>query len=59
MSEEEGLVTLDMTISTTPSVAGPGSRMAALKPLEPTMGGLTQTEIDKWLAWTGGKPKVD
>ena len=23
------------------------------------MGGLTQTEANKWLAWTGGKPKVD
>ena len=33
--------------------------MAALKPLEPTMGGQTETETDKWLAWTRGKPKVD
>ena len=41
MSEEEGLVTLDTTISTsTPSVAVTGTRMAAPKPLEPTMGGL-------------------
>ena len=59
MSEEEGLVTLDMAISTTPSVAGTGYRMAALKPREPTMGGLTRTKTDKWLAWTGEKPNVD
>jgi hypothetical protein len=30
-----------------------------LKPAEPKMGGLAQTETDKWIAWTGGKPKVD
>ena len=59
MREEEGFVTSDTTVSTTPSVAGTGSRMAAFKPPEPTMGGLTQIETDKWLAWTGGKPKVD
>ena len=60
MSEEEGLVISDTTISTTPSVAGTGSRMAAPKPLERTMGGLlTQAKTDKWLAWSGGKPKVD
>ena len=59
MSEEEGLITSDTTISTTSSVAVTGSRMAALKPLEPAMGGLTQTKTNKYLAWTGGKPKVD
>ena len=59
MSEEEGLVTSDTIVSTTPSVAGTGSRMAALKPLEPAMGGLTQTKTNKLLAWTGRKPKVD
>jgi hypothetical protein len=31
----------------------------ALKPLEPKVGGLAQTKTDKWIAWTGGKPKVD
>jgi hypothetical protein len=29
------------------------------KPLEPIMGGLTQTDHDKWCAWTGGIPKLD
>jgi hypothetical protein len=29
------------------------------KPIKPVMGGLTQTDTDKWIAWTGGKPKVD
>ena len=32
---------------------------AALKPKEPIMGGLTQTDTDKWVGWTGGKPKAD
>ena len=42
MQEEEGLVTAEKSFTTTPSVAGTGSKMAALKPLEPaTMGGLT------------------
>ena len=52
MSKEEGSVTLDTIIITllTPSVAGMESIMAALKLLEPTMGGLTQTKTDKWLA---------
>jgi hypothetical protein len=31
----------------------------ALKPTKPIMGDLTQTKTNKWLAWTGGKPKVD
>jgi hypothetical protein len=31
----------------------------ALKPTKPTMGDLTQTGVDKWSAWTGGKPKLD
>jgi hypothetical protein len=31
----------------------------ALKPKQPIMGGLTQTDTDKWLAWTGGKPTAD
>jgi transposase InsO family protein len=31
----------------------------ALKPTKPIMGGLTQTDVDKWLAWTGGKPTED
>ena len=36
------------------------SQMAqAHKPKVPIMGGLTQTDTDKWIAWTGGKPKVD
>jgi hypothetical protein len=30
-----------------------------LKPTKPTMGALTQTGVDKWAAWTGGKPKLD
>ena len=33
--------------------------MAALKLKKPIMGDLAQTDTDKWLAWTGGKPKVD
>ncbi len=33
--------------------------MAALKPKKPIMGDLAQTKTDKWLAWTGGRPKVD
>jgi hypothetical protein len=31
----------------------------ALRPKEPIMGAITQTDTDKWLAWTGGKPKAD
>jgi hypothetical protein len=31
----------------------------ALKPNKPVMGGLTQTDADKWLAWTGRKPTAD
>ena len=31
----------------------------AHKPNKLVMGGLTQTNADKWIAWTGGKPKVD
>ena len=31
------------------------SKMAH-KPTKPVMGGLTQTDTDKWIAWTGGKP---
>jgi hypothetical protein len=31
----------------------------ALRPKEPIMGAITHTDTDKWLAWTGGKPKAD
>jgi hypothetical protein len=31
----------------------------ANKPVMPIMGGLTETDVDKWLAWTGGQPTVD
>ena len=50
MQEEEGLVTLDTSITTTLSEVGTGSKMAALKPLKPTLDSLTQTETNKWLA---------
>ena len=33
--------------------------MMAHKPKKPMMGVLTQTDTDKWIAWTGGEPKVD
>jgi hypothetical protein len=33
--------------------------MADLKPTKLTMGDLTQTGVNKWAAWTGGKPKKD
>jgi hypothetical protein len=46
------------TSSTTPSVAATVSKMA-LKPIKPIMGDLTQTDENKWAAWTGGKPKLD
>ena len=31
----------------------------AHQPKKPVMGGLTQTDDDKWMAWTSRKPKVD
>jgi hypothetical protein len=31
----------------------------ALRPKEPIVGAITQTDTDKWLAWTDGKPKAD
>jgi hypothetical protein len=51
MSEEDKVTSDTAVTSTVPKMAH--------KPNKPVMGGLTQTKTDKWMAWTGGKPKVD
>ena len=33
--------------------------MMAHQPKKPVMGGLFRTDDNKWMAWTGGKPKLD
>jgi hypothetical protein len=56
--EEAGSDALESSINTVQSAAGTGSKMA-LRPKEPIMGAITQTDTDKWLVWTGGKSKAD
>ena len=33
--------------------------LSVYKPTQPIMGGLEQTSLTKFMAWTGGKPKLD
>jgi hypothetical protein len=58
--EAEELETLETPPSTDPTVKAAETKMAAtLKPTKPTMGDVAQIGVDKWAAWTGGKPKLD
>jgi hypothetical protein len=56
--KEAGSDASESSINAASSAAGTGSKMA-LRPKEPIMGAITQTDTGKWLARTGGKPKAD